>query len=75
MAYRWHRPHTGGMGHKLGAVLGVILAAWLAFTAIGWIVAMAKTFFIIGLIAVVVVLVVWVLAGRRGAPGRPRTPG
>jgi hypothetical protein len=41
-----------------------ILAIWLAFTAIGWIFAMLKTFLIIGLIAVVVFIVVWLLAGR-----------
>jgi hypothetical protein len=46
------------------SILGAILALWLAFMAIGWIFAMLKTFFIIGLIAVVVVIVVWVLAGR-----------
>ncbi len=45
-------------------ILGAILALWLAFTAIGWIVAMLETFVIIGLIAVVVVIVVWLLAGR-----------
>ena len=45
-------------------ILGAILALWLTFTAIGWMVAMLKTFFIIGLIAVVVVIVVWLLAGR-----------
>jgi hypothetical protein len=34
------------------------------FMAIGWIVATVKTFAVIGLIAVVVVIVVWLLAGR-----------
>jgi hypothetical protein len=48
----------------LWTVLGVILAIWLALTAIGWIFAMLKTFLIIGLIAVVVVIVVSLLARR-----------
>ena len=45
-------------------ILGVILAIWLFFTAIGWIFAMLKTFLVIGLIAVVVVAVVSILAKR-----------
>jgi hypothetical protein len=52
------------MGRMIWTILGAILAIWLAFTAIGWIFAMLKTFFIIGLIAVVVFIVVWLLAGR-----------
>jgi hypothetical protein len=52
------------MSRMIWTILGAILALWLAFTAIGWIVAMLKTFFIIGLIAVVVAIVVWLLAGR-----------
>ena len=53
-------------------VLGAALAAWLAFTAIGSIFAMLKTFAVIGLIAAVVVIVVWLLAGRdrRGNAGQ-----
>ena len=58
------RAHTGCMSRMIWTILGAILALWLAFTAIGWMVAMLKTFFIIGLIAVVVVIVVWLLAGR-----------
>ena len=46
-------------------ILGAILAIWLAFMAIGWIFAMLKTFFIIGLIAVAVFLVVSLLSKRR----------
>ena len=46
------------------AILGAILTLWLAFMAIGWIFATLKTFFIVGLIAVVVAIVVWLLAGR-----------
>jgi hypothetical protein len=52
------------MGRMIWTILGAILAIWLAFMAIGWIFAMLKTFFIIGLIAVVVFVVVWLLAGR-----------
>jgi hypothetical protein len=52
------------MSRMIWTILGAILALWLAFTAIGWIVAMLKTFFIIGLIAVAVAIVVWLLAGR-----------
>jgi hypothetical protein len=52
------------MGRMVLTILGVILAIWLAFMAIGWIFAMLKTFFIIGLIAVAVVAVVSVLARR-----------
>jgi hypothetical protein len=48
----------------LWTILGVILAIWLALTAIGWIFATLKTFLIIGLIAVVVVIVVSLLARR-----------
>ena len=46
------------------AILGAILALWLASMALGWIFAMVKTFLVIGLIAVVVAIVVWLLAGR-----------
>jgi flagellar biogenesis protein FliO len=52
------------MGRMIWTILGAILAIWLAFMAIGWIFAMLKTFFIIGLIAVVVFIVVRFLAGR-----------
>jgi MFS family permease len=52
------------MTRMIGTILGAILAVWLAFTAIGWIFAMLKTFLVIGLIAVVVVITVWLLAGR-----------
>ncbi len=64
-AARWRRPaHTGDMGRTIWTILGAILAIWLAFMAIGWIFAMLKTFFIIGLIAAVVVIVVSLLAKR-----------
>lgn len=46
-------------------ILGAILAIWLVFMAIGWIFAMLKMFFIIGLIAAAVFLVVSLLAKSR----------
>jgi hypothetical protein len=58
------------MSRVIGTVLGAILAAWLAFTAAGWIFGMLKTFAVVGLIAVIVAIVVWLLAGgarRRNA--------
>jgi hypothetical protein len=50
------------MGRMIWTILGVILAVWLAFIAVGWIFAMLKTFLVIGLIAVVVVIVVTLVA-------------
>jgi len=50
--------------------VGAIVAIWGAFTAIGGIFAMVKTFLIIGLIAAVVI-VVWMLA-RRARRDQPR---
>jgi hypothetical protein len=52
------------MGRIIGTILGAILAVWLAVTAAGGIVATFKTFLIIGLIAMAVVVVVWLVAGR-----------
>jgi hypothetical protein len=52
------------MGRKIGTILGAILAIWVAFMAFGWILAMVKTFLIIGLIAVVVFVIVSLVAGR-----------
>lgn len=52
------------MGRKIGTILGAILAIWLAITAAGGILATFKTFVIIGLIAMVVFIVVWLVAGR-----------
>lgn len=56
------------MGRTIWTILGTILAIWLAFMTVGWITAMLKTFLIVGLIAVVVVLVVSLVAkgSRRG---------
>ena len=52
------------MGRTILKTLGAIFGIWAAFTAIGGIFAMVKTFVIIGLIAAVVFIVVWVLARR-----------
>jgi hypothetical protein len=56
--------HTWSMGRKIGTILGAILAIWLAVTAAGGIFATFKAFVIIGLIALVVFIVVWLVAGR-----------
>jgi hypothetical protein len=58
------RGHTESMGRIIGTILGAILAIWLAVTAAGGIFATLKTFLIIGLIAMAVVIVVWLVAGR-----------
>jgi len=52
------------MGRMTLTIIGAILAIWLVFMAIGWIFAMLKTFFIIGLIAVAVFTVVSLLSRR-----------
>ena len=52
------------MGRIIGTILGAILAIWLAFTAAGGIFAALKTFVIIGLIAMAVFIVVWLVARR-----------
>ena len=52
------------MGRIIGTILGAILAIWLAVTAAGGIVATLKTFVIIGLIAMAVVIVAWLVARR-----------
>ncbi len=56
------------MGRIIGTILGAILAIWLAIAAMGGIVATLKTFLIIGLIAIAVFIVVWLVARgpRRG---------
>lgn len=53
------------MGRIIGTILGAILGIWLIATAAGGIAATLKTFLIIGLIALAVFIVVWLLAGRR----------
>jgi len=57
------------MGRMMLTILGAILAIWLVFMAIGWIFAMLKTFFIIGLIAVAAFIVVSLLSKRRRRRG------
>jgi hypothetical protein len=52
------------MGRIIGTILGAILAIWLAVTAAGGIVATLKTFVIIGLIAMAVFVVAWLVAKR-----------
>jgi hypothetical protein len=58
------RAHTGDMGRVIGTILGAILAIWLAVTVAGGIFATLKTFVIIGLIAMAVFIVVWLVARR-----------
>jgi hypothetical protein len=65
----WTRRHTGGMGRIIGTILGAILAIWLAITAAGGIVAAVKTLLIIGLIAMAVFVVVWLVARSRPPRG------
>jgi predicted lipid-binding transport protein (Tim44 family) len=60
----WIRRHTGVMGRIIGTILGAILAIWLAVTAAGGVVATLKTLVIIGLIALAVFVVVWLVARR-----------
>ena len=52
------------MGRIIGTILGAILAVWLAVAAAGGILATFKAFFIIGLIAMGVFIVVWLAAKR-----------
>ncbi len=52
------------MGRIIGTVLGAILAVWFVVTTASGIVATLKTFVIIGLIAMVVFVVVWLVARR-----------
>jgi K+ transporter len=52
------------MGRIIGTVLGAILAVWFAVTAASGIVGTLKTFLIVGLIAMAVFIVVWLVARR-----------
>jgi hypothetical protein len=56
----------GNMGRIIGTIFGAILAVWLAVTAAGGIAATLKTFVIVGLIAMAVFVVVWLVARRSG---------
>ena len=67
-ACQGHWAHTGYMGRIIGTIFGAILAIWLVVTAAGGIVATIKAFLIIGLIAMAVFIVVW-LVGRRPRRG------
>ena len=58
------RAHNGRVGRIIGTILGAILAVWLAVTVGGGIFATLKTFLIIGLIAMAVFIVVWLVARR-----------
>ena len=55
------------MGRIIGTILGTILAIWLVVTAAGGIAATLKMFVIIGLIAMAVFVVVWLIARRPGS--------
>jgi hypothetical protein len=52
------------MGRIIGTIIGAILAIWLAAMAFGGIVATFKLFLVVGLIALVVFVVIWLVAGR-----------
>jgi hypothetical protein len=52
------------MGRIIGTIVGVGLAVWFAVTVSGGLVATLKTFIIIGLIALAVFVVVWLVARR-----------
>ena len=54
------------MGRIIGTILGAILAIWLVVMAAGGIVATLKTFVVVGLIAMAVFVVVWLVARRPG---------
>ncbi|MEV4254812.1 hypothetical protein AB0J52_16805 [Spirillospora sp. NPDC049652] len=56
------------MGRTILTIVGVILALWLAFAVLGWVLSMLKFFFIIGFFAVVIALVVTLVSksSRRG---------
>ena len=58
-------------------ILGGMLASWLGLMAMGWMFSMLKAFFIIGLIALAVFIIVVVLSKRRtaGLTGPGPAPG
>jgi hypothetical protein len=51
------------MGRTVLSIVGILLAVWLAFMVIGWIVSTLKFLFFVGLIALVAMFVV-VVIGR-----------
>ena len=56
--------HNGDMRRIIGTIVGAIVAVSLAITSVGSIVATLKTFLIIGLIAMAVIIIVWLVARR-----------
>jgi hypothetical protein len=52
------------MRRIIGTIVGAVAATWLAITAVSGIVATLKTFLIIGLIAIAVIIIVWLVARR-----------
>lgn len=52
------------MGRIIGTIIGAILAIWLVVTTAGGILATFKMFVIVGLIALTVFIVVWIVANR-----------
>ena len=56
--------HNGDMRRIIGTIVGAIVAVSLAITSAGSIVATLKTFLIIGLIAMAVIIIVWLVARR-----------
>ena len=52
------------MGRIIGTIIGAILAIWFVVTTAGGILATFKVFVIVGLIAMAVFVVVWLVAGR-----------
>jgi uncharacterized membrane protein YccC len=56
--------HNGDMRRIIGTIVGAIVAASLAITSLGSIVATLKTFLIVGLIAMAVIIIVWLVVRR-----------
>jgi hypothetical protein len=52
------------MGRIIGTIIGAILAIWFVVTTAGGILATFKMFVVVGLIAMAVFVVVWLLAKR-----------
>lgn len=53
------------MGRIIWAILGTILAIWLVLATVGWIIPLVKTFAVVTLIAVAVMIVVSLMGRRR----------
>ncbi|HEX5303076.1 MAG TPA: hypothetical protein VFW50_39390 [Streptosporangiaceae bacterium] len=52
------------MGRIIGTIIGAILAIWFVVTTAGGILATFKMFVVVGLIAMAVFIVVWLVAKR-----------